>query len=334
MLIAKHQTPTSSLLDRSWSSDSDVSTTVDSEEETRLLAQAEPLLASYRKHPTAVNRGKLPSKPAVWSITEDLLRLVFPGFFHEPTAEPEFEVSVAKLWDSVSRRLEKEITKCMKTEITKWTPSSSEDIALKLMTSLPEVREQLMMDIQAAREGDPAAQSAEEIVIAYPCIETITVYRLANLLQRQEVAVMPRIMSEWAHSRTGVDIHPGATIGTHFFIDHGTSTVIGGTAIVGNHVRLYHGVTLGAKSLSLSSIDKLRQGGKRHPTVGDNVTIYLHATILGDIEIGAGSTINCCTLITTSIPADSMVLPNFPAGPDGGSIPITISDKNKHKGKK
>lgn len=274
-----------------------------------------------------VNHGQLPSKTAVWKITEDLVRLVFPGFFHEPTRDSEFELAIARLLNSIQGRLEEEIAKCVR------DPAQARRITQQFVDNLPAIRELLMTDVQAARDGDPAAGSLGEIIVAYPCIETITVHRMAHFLCSRGVPILPRIMSEWAHSRTGVDIHPGAQIGSHFFIDHGTGTVIGGTAKIGDHVRLYHGVTLGAKSLSLGAIDKLRAGGQRHPTVKDNVTIYLHATILGgDTVIGARSTINCCTQIMSSIPDDSVVLPNYPETIFSDvSKAVKILDKKAHR---
>jgi len=280
-------------------------------EENALLKDVEPLLQCYLNDDLQalmpVNRNKVPSKKAVAGITEDLLQLVFPGFFVDAKDDREFAFDVALLWKGVKQRLTTEIAKCI-------SGGDAKDVTREFMGSIPEIRRLLSMDIEATRAGDPAAKSVEEVIVAYPCIETIAVYRLANQLVQLGVPVLPRIMSEWAHSRTGVDIHPSATIGTHFFIDHGTDTVIGGTAIIGNHVRLYHGVTLGAASLSLNKIAQLREGGKRHPTIGDNVTVYLHAMVLGDITIGKDSTILACSLVTENVPENHTVKPNHPIG--------------------
>ncbi|HQC42035.1 MAG TPA: serine O-acetyltransferase, partial [Verrucomicrobiota bacterium] len=168
------------------------------------------------------------------------------------------------------------------------------------------IRDLLETDAEAAFAGDPAAPSREEVIVAYPFIEAIAVQRMAHVLYRMKVGVIPRLMTEWAHSRTGIDIHPGACIGTHFFIDHGTGTVVGETCRIGNHVKMYHGVTLGAKSTAAGQ--KLR-GVIRHPTIHDHVTIYPGATILGgDTVIGEWSTIGGNVYLTESVPSHSLVL--------------------------
>src|SRR5690606_38340932 len=154
---------------------------------------------------------------------------------------------------------------------------------------LPCVRDLLQTDTEAAYNGDPAALSREEVIVAYPFIEAISVQRLAHQLYLKEIPLIPRIMSEWAHERTGMELHPGAKIGSHFFVDHCTGTVVGETAVIGNHVKMYHGVTLGARS---TSGGQMLRGKKRHPTIEDHVTIYPGATILGgETVIGANSTI-------------------------------------------
>jgi serine O-acetyltransferase len=171
---------------------------------------------------------------------------------------------------------------------------------------LPKIRELLQTDAQAAWEGDPAALSKEEVIVAYPFLEAIAVQRCAHELYKQKIALIPRIMTEWAHSRTGIDIHPGAKIGSHFFIDHGTGCVIGETCEIGNHVKMYQGVSLVARSLSAGQ--QLR-GVKRHPTVEDNVTIYAGATIIGgETVIGQGSTIGANVFLLQSVPANSLAI--------------------------
>src|SRR5262249_37855872 len=175
------------------------------------------------------------------------------------------------------------------------------------LKQLPSVRRILWTDIDAAYEGDPAARSYEEIILAYPALEAIAIYRMAHLLY-DKVPLIPRIMTEWAHSRTGIDIHPGARIGTHFFIDHGTGVVIGETSEIGNRVKLYHSVTLGARSFQKDEHGKIKKGGKRHPTVEDDVTIYPGSTILGgQTVIGARSTIGGNVFLVQSVPPDSLV---------------------------
>jgi serine O-acetyltransferase len=164
----------------------------------------------------------------------------------------------------------------------------------------------LQTDVEAAFDGDPAAASKEEIIVSYPFVEAISVQRLAHELYLKNIALIPRIMSEWAHSRTGMDLHPGAKIGSHFFVDHCTGTVVGETAIIGNHVKMYHGTTLGAKS---TAGGQLLKGKKRHPTIEDHVTIYPGATILGgETIIGAGSTIGGNVFIMDSVQPNSLVI--------------------------
>jgi serine O-acetyltransferase len=188
-----------------------------------------------------------------------------------------------------------------------WPPGHSEEVVLRLFHSLPELRRLLNTDIVAAFEGDPAAKSVEEIVFSYPAIEAITAHRIAHVLHVEKVPMIPRIISEHAHSRTGVDIHPGATIGEAFFLDHGTGVVIGETSVIGRSVKIYQGVTLGALSTRRSD-----NGGqlerRRHPTIEDNVTIYAGATILGgDTVIGANSVIGGNVWLVRSVPPNSKI---------------------------
>jgi serine O-acetyltransferase len=164
----------------------------------------------------------------------------------------------------------------------------------------------LQTDAEAAYSGDPAASSKDEVIVAYPFIEAIAVQRLAHELYLDNIALIPRIMTEWAHARTGMDLHPGAQIGTHFFVDHCTGTVVGETAIIGNHVKMYQGVGLVARSLAAG---QALRGQKRHPTIGDRVTVYAGATIIGgDTVIGEGSTIGASVFLTTSVPPNSLVV--------------------------
>jgi serine O-acetyltransferase len=177
---------------------------------------------------------------------------------------------------------------------------------MRFLSKLPEVREILSTDVDAAFDGDPAAKSKDEVIVSYPFIEAIAVQRLAHVLYGEGIELIPRIMTEWAHSRTGMDLHPGATIGTHFFIDHGTGTVIGETTTIGKHVKMYHGTTLGARSTSGGQ--ELR-GQKRHPTIEDHVTIYPGATILGgETVIGAHSTIGGNVFLMDSVAPHSLVI--------------------------
>ncbi|MEM6916619.1 MAG: serine O-acetyltransferase EpsC, partial [Verrucomicrobiota bacterium] len=182
------------------------------------------------------------------------------------------------------------------------------DLVCSFLADLPELRILLQTDVEAAYEGDPAAKNFDEIILAYPCIEAIAIQRCAHCLYELDVPLIPRIMTEYAHSLTGIDLHPGATIGSHFFIDHGTGVVIGETCVIGNHVKLYHGVTLGARNFPKDEKGRIVKGNKRHPNVEDKVVIYPHATVLGGkTTLGKGSTIGANVFLRESIPASSFV---------------------------
>ena len=272
------------------------------------------LITSYAKVGgiNHLDGGNLPSKFAIASITTDLLRLLLPGFFDEkPIQTSELKVEISMLMDSVSGRLEDELAKSIEYKPPGNIPSDrprqlAREITIEFLSTFPEIRKLLKTDVEAAYAGDPAAISHEEVVVAYPFIETIAVQRMAHQLYQRDVTLIPRIMSEWAHSRSGIDLHPGAKIGSHFFIDHGTGTVVGETTIIGNNVKIYHGVTLGAKSTS--RVEELR-GSKRHPTIENGVTIYPGATILGgETVIGSNSTIGGNVFLIHSVPCNSLAI--------------------------
>ena len=272
------------------------------------------LLASYAKV-GGINHldGKnLPSKRIVTTLTHDLLRLLFPGFFDEHLIHSsELKAETASRVDAILGPLEDEIRKSL--EYNPPEGLARADIAreahkltLDFLESLPGIREILQTDVEAAFNGDPAAASRDEIIVSYPFVEAIAVQRLAHELFLKNIPLVPRIMSEWAHARTGMDLHPGARIGEYFFVDHGTGTVVGETAIIGKHVKMYHGVTLGARSTAGGQ--QLR-GKKRHPTIEDHVTIYPGATILGgETIIGANSTIGGNVFIMDSVQPNSLVI--------------------------
>jgi serine O-acetyltransferase len=188
----------------------------------------------------------------------------------------------------------------------------AQNVTLDLLEQLPKIRKLLKEDVEAAFDGDPAAKSYEEIVISYPCITAIATYRIAHELYVRKVPLIPRIMGEWAHSKTGIDIHPGATIGRRFFIDHGTGVVIGETSIIGRNVKIYQGTTLGALSFRRDERGRIIKGGKRHPTIEDNVTIYAEATILGNVVIGRGAIIGGNVWIKESVPPGVTVATSNP----------------------
>jgi len=281
---------------------------------TSVTQLTDQLIVSYAKV-GGINHldGKnLPSKTAIAGITCSLLRLLFPGFFDEiPIHSSELKVEMVSLLDSIQGRLEDEITKSLEYDPPPGAARSdlrtlARGITMEFLSGLPRIREILRTDAEAAYDGDPAAKSHEEIILAYPFMETIAVQRMAHELYLKKVPLLPRIMTEWAHGRTGLDIHPGATIGTHFFVDHCTGTVIGETTTIGNRVKLYHGVTLGAKSTAGGQ--QLRDT-KRHPTIENDVTIYPGATILGgETVIGEGCTIGGNVFLTSSVPPRSLVV--------------------------
>ncbi|HEX7655013.1 MAG TPA: serine O-acetyltransferase EpsC [Verrucomicrobiae bacterium] len=272
------------------------------------------LVASYARV-GGINHldGKnMPSKKMVTSLTVDLLRLLFPGFFDEKLIHSsEIKAETATLLDAILGKLEDEIRKSLEYAppeglARKDIAGEAQKITVEFLGTLPKIREILQTDMQAAFDGDPAAASKDEVLVSYPFVEAISVQRLAHELYVKQVPLIPRIMSEWAHARTGMELHAGAVIGTHFFVDHCTGTVVGETCIIGDHVKMYHGVTLGAKS---TSGGQLLRGKKRHPTIEDRVTIYPGATILGgDTVIGAGSTIGGNVFIMDSVQPNSLVI--------------------------
>jgi len=275
---------------------------------------ADQLVASYARV-GGINHldGKnLPSKTAIAQITVDLLRLLFPGFFDERVIHSSgIAAETAVLMGSVFERLEAEMGRSLEYAPPPDTKKAqlralARHLAGDLLASLPAVRDLLQTDVEAAYNGDPAALSKEEVIVAYPFVEAIAVQRLAHRLYLKQVALIPRIMTEWAHSRSGMDLHPGARIGSHFFVDHCTGTVVGETTIIGEGVKMYQGVGLVARSLSGG---QALRGQKRHPTLEDRVTIYAGATIMGgDTVVGAGSTIGANVFLTHSVAPNSLVV--------------------------
>jgi serine O-acetyltransferase len=252
----------------------------------------------------------LPSRLSIENSCSDLMSLMFPGFRSEPLVSSEDLSEITRVRvRTLQARLKTDICRSLgKIPPNEATEEQAEKFLSAFFAELPNVRRILWSDIDAAFEGDPAARSYEEIILAYPSLEAIAIQRMAHLLYEMNLPLVPRIMTEWAHSRTGIDIHPGARIGTHFFIDHGTGVVIGETCEIGKRVKLYHSVTLGARSFQKDEHGKIRKGGKRHPTVQDDVTIYPGSTILGGkTVIGAGSTIGGNVFLVQSVPPDSLV---------------------------
>jgi serine O-acetyltransferase len=251
----------------------------------------------------------LPSRLSIEAACAELMSLMFPGFRSQALiSSDDLSEATRKRVRHLQARLKTEICRSLgKTPPNKAIEAKAEEILSFFISELPGLRRVLWTDIDAAYEGDPAAKSYEEIILAYPALEAIAIYRMAHLLYKR-VPLIPRIMTEWAHSRTGIDIHPGARIGPYFFIDHGTGVVIGETSVIGSRVKLYHGVTLGARSFQKDEHGKIKKGGKRHPDVEDDVTIYPNSTILGgETVIGARSTIGGNVFLMHSVPPDSLV---------------------------
>lgn len=270
------------------------------------------LLRSYARAGGLNNRDahNMPSKRAVGQICEDLLQIIFPGFHDEDAVQHNSleELTAARL-SGVVKRLTEQVRKAVRIGDPHKPTGRTPPIIRKFCQSLHEVRDLLRTDIEEAFHGDPATLHREEVILSYPFIEAIAIQRLAHRLYHYGAPIVPRMMTEWAHSRTGIDIHPGASIGTHFFIDHGTGVVVGETCNIGNHVKLYHGVTLGARSFVKDSDGHIIKGGKRHPDVEDNVTIYPNSTILGgETVIGANSTIGANVFLMHSVPSNSLVV--------------------------
>ena len=250
-----------------------------------------------------------PNSETVVSVLKDLQALIFPGFKTAETIDKQnLKFLTGEKINRVVSLLTKETQKALlylrKSAENSHCFSLAEQTVFSLIEEIPELRRKIMLDAQAALEGDPAARSFEEIILSYPGLEAIMVYRIANFLHKNGVPLIPRIMSEYIHGKTGVDIHPGATIGESFFIDHGTGIVIGESCVIGNNVKLYQGVTLGAISVKKSLSNK-----KRHPTIEDNVTIYAGATILGgETVIGKGSVVGGNVWLTESVPENSTTI--------------------------
>jgi len=280
--------------------------------QSRLDEIAKGILASYNEVGGLNNTDgpNLPSKRAMDNLCEQLLQFLFPGFHDEgPIHKDELAILTRERLGALAEQFEDQIAKSLSVSFPGPAIASARDVLMRFLGQLPAVRELLRTDILAAYEGDPAASSNEEIILSYPFLEAIAIQRCAHVLYCERVPLLPRMMTEWAHTRTGIDIHPGAQIGEYFFIDHGTGVVIGETSRIGKRVKLYHGVTLGARSFAKDESGQIVKGGKRHPEVGDRVTIYPNSTILGgETLIGDRSTIGANVFLMQSVPPDSLVV--------------------------
>jgi len=280
--------------------------------QSRLDEIAKGILASYNEVGGLNNTDgpNLPSKRAMDNLCEQLLQFLFPGFHDErPIHKDDLAIITRERLQALSEQFEDQIAKSLSVSSPDSALPSASEVLMRFLEQLPAVRDLLRTDILAAYEGDPAASSNEEIILSYPFLEAIAIQRCAHVLYCERVPLLPRMMTEWAHTRTGIDIHPGAQIGEYFFIDHGTGVVIGETSRIGKRVKLYHGVTLGARSFAKDESGQIVKGGKRHPEVGDRVTIYPNSTILGgETLIGDRSTIGANVFLMQSVPPDSLVV--------------------------
>ena len=268
----------------------------------------------------------LPSVEGVMSIVNDIRDLLFPGVHRTRRIQPgsaiaEYQSMLARVESRLRIEISRALVHSRQVQLrlhngaeAQYSGPAASSLAERFVSRLPELQLRLSSDVDAAFNGDPAAKSREEIVLCYPGIEAITVYRIAHQLLTLGVPYLPRIMTEWAHRETGIDIHPGAKIGASFFIDHGTGVVIGETCEIGTGVTLYQGVTLGAWSFPRDDDGNLIRGTKRHPTLEDRVTVYSNATILGGTTvIGAGSLIGSNVTLNRSIPANTIVTIDKPS---------------------
>jgi len=298
------------------------------------------LLASYLGDERArrISRRYLPSREAIAEILLGVLDLMYPGYFGRRDLSAEnLGAYVAQSLGELAPKIEREIEDCLcygrerdtpRPEFGECAPRAHE-LTEEFLGRLPQVRALLVRDAQAAFDGDPAATNLDEVILAYPGVLAVSVYRIAHVLYELGVPMMARIMTEWAHSRTGCDIHPGAKIGPAFFIDHATGVVIGETSDIGENVKLYQGVTLGALSLPKDASGQVIRGRKRHPTVERGSTLYANATVLGgQTVVGADSVIGGSVFLTRSIPARSRVSLKEPdlrvASRDGALEPDSI----------
>lgn len=289
--------------------------------ETKLPRIIESIVNTYDAEDgiNHIEGPNLPSRERVVEITIHFLNVLFPGYYEKQ------ELSKGNItyyiWEKIAfiyHHLSREILKSLKSssgkeENDKRLIAESIDTTFALLKKIPQIRERLRKDVRAAFEGDPAAKSLDEIIVSYPGIEAIAIHRVAHELYALNVPLIPRIMSEHAHSATGIDIHPGAVIGESFFIDHGTGVVIGETTEIGNRVRIYQGVTLGALSIKMDASGNIERGKKRHPTIRDNVIIYSGATILGGkTVIGEHSIIGGSVWLTESVPPYTILINKAP----------------------
>ena len=286
-----------------------------SDKKSAILKVAKGLTENYASEELFMPKSgrRLPNRSVIIDIVRDLKSIIFPGYFSTDTSAtvfPEYYVGhrLNDIYDRLKNQIE--IALLYHGEEPEEAATHADRTTCGFFEQLPEIQRLLLTDVQAGFDGDPAAKSKEEIIFSYPGLFAIYVYRLAHVLYKEEIPFIPRVMSEYAHGRTGIDINPGATIGEYFFIDHGTGVVVGETTEIGNNVKLYQGVTLGALSTRMG---QQLANVKRHPTIRDNVTIYSNSTVLGgETVVGENTIIGGNSFITESIPANTKVSAKSP----------------------
>jgi serine O-acetyltransferase len=284
----------------------------------QIIGIADALAETYVQDDLLANVGDypLPSREEVIRILGDVQEVIYPGYFGQWRADRiNYKYYLGTKLNEIYEGFSSQIAKSLRHDcvgahqVCDRCLRRGREETIVFMGKLPKIRGLLRGDVEAALEGDPAASRIEEIIFSYPGIKAVTIYRIAHELFHQQIPILPRIMTEYGHTVTGIDIHPGAHIGERLFIDHGTGVVIGETCVIGDQVKVYQGVTLGALSLPRDEAGKLVRGTKRHPSVEDHVTIYSGATILGgETTIGAGSVIGGNVWLTGSIPSGTKVV--------------------------
>ena len=313
------------------------------------------IVQTYRDTPTIHYLGHcpLPNYESIVAICEDLKEILYPGYRRRENLHlGNVTYHVGDLVDGLHDKLTMQIGRALRHSVSAQEAAAAQGVeppvvsaavqhcveeadfealgqakAIEFLERIPELRTILATDVQAAYDGDPAVRTLDEVIFCYPGLEAVTIHRLAHLLHALEIPLIPRMMAEWSHSRTGIDIHPGATIGDHFFIDHGTGVVIGETCEIGSHVKIYQGVTLGAVSFQTDADGHLVRGTKRHPTIEDRVVIYANATILGGAtRIGHHSVIGSNVWLTRSIDPHTTVVLEKPKLRMRGEAPEPEND--------
>lgn len=280
--------------------------TIDLEKIAHQLTHSNTAQSLIYHHPL---NHPLPDRVLLYKIVQNLRQCLFPGFFGESPIHISWKSKIENILDITVELLAEQIYRGLCLDCSELNHSTckrclsdSKDLAYRFVSTMPQIQEMLSKDVDAIYKGDPASKSTREVILCYPGILAITNYRIAHELYKLHIPVIPRMITEFAHSETGIDIHPGAKIGEYFAIDHGTGIVIGETCEIGNYVKIYQGVTLGAKSFPLDEQGNPIKGIPRHPIVGDHVIIYAEATILGRVTIGHHSVIGANQWITSDVP--------------------------------